>query len=283
MQLPLTLAVFIVVTVLAVACALGQVVGRASTEPKSNIEWILKWSDEFNGPNGSEPDWSKWVSESGGNGWGNRELQYYTHRPQNVRQENGNLVIEAISEQFRGPDGVKRNYTSARLKTDGRFSQRYGRFEARIQVPTGKGVWPAFWMLGDDFRTAGWPACGEIDIMEIIGSEPAIIRGSVHGPGYSGTNPLTKAYALPKGEFTNEFHIFAVEWESQELRFYVDGKLYATKTPGDLPPGQRWVFDHPFFIILNLAVGGDLPGNPDESTVFPRRMMVDYVRVYSRN
>ena len=283
MKLRLTLAVFIVVTVLAVTGALGQVVGTGSTEPKSGIDWVLKWSDEFNGPNGSEPDWSKWVSESGGNGWGNRELQYYTHRPQNVRLENGSLVIEAISETFKGPDGVKRNYTSARLKTDGRFSQRYGRFEARIQVPTGKGVWPAFWMLGDDFRTAGWPACGEIDVMEIIGSEPAIIRGSVHGPGYSGTNPLTKAYALPKGEFTSDFHIFALAWESQELRFYVDGKLYATKTPGDLPPGRRWVFDHPFFIILNLAVGGDLPGNPDESTVFPRRMMVDYVRVYSRN
>jgi beta-glucanase (GH16 family) len=137
-------------------------------------------------------------------------------------------------------------------------------------------------MLGEDFSTAGWPACGEIDVMENIGKEPTSIRGSLHGPGYSGSSPLTTAYVLPKGRFSDGFHIFAIEWDPEMIRFYVDGELFATKTPADLPAGANWVFDHPFFILLNLAVGGDLPGNPDQSTVFPQRMLVDYVRVYSR-
>lgn len=248
----------------------------------SNSEWVLTWSDEFDGRDGSEPDPTKWAAESGGSGWGNGELEYYTPRPQNVHQENGHLVIQAIKEEFKGTDGVRREYTSARLKTEGKFSQRYGRFEARIQIPSGHGVWPAFWMLGDDFSKTGWPACGEIDIMENVGSEPATVHGSLHGPGYSGANPLTTAYALPRGQFTDGFHIFAVEWEPQVIRFYVEGKLYGTKTTADIPKGKRWVFDHPFFIVLNLAVGGNMPGNPDRSTVLPQRMLVDYVRVYSR-
>ena len=248
----------------------------------SQSGWVLRWSDEFNGPSGSPPDPTKWIVESGGNGWGNDELQYYTARPQNVRQEDGHLVIEAIKERFTGPDGVHRNYTSARLNTKGRFSQRYGRFEARIQIPSGQGVWPAFSLLGDNFSTAGWPECGEIDIMENVGSEPAIIHGSMHGPGYSGAAPLTAVYKLPQGRFSDGFHVFAVEWEPQAVRFLVDGKLYATRSPADLPPGKRWVFDHPFFLVLNLAVGGKMPGSPAESTVFPQRMLVDYVRVYSR-
>lgn len=248
----------------------------------SKSDWALRWSDEFNGPNGSPPDPTKWVVVSGGNGWGNAELQYYTPRSQNVRQEDGNLVIEARKERFTGPDGVQRNYTSARLNTKGRFSQRYGRFEARIQIPSGQGVWPAFSLLGDDFSTVGWPACGEIDIMENVGNEPAVIHGSMHGPGYSGGAPLTAVYELPQGRFSDRFHVFAVEWEPQAVRFFVDGELYATRTPADLPPGKRWVFDHPFFLVLNLAVGGNMPGSPAASTVFPQRMLVDYVRVYSR-
>jgi beta-glucanase (GH16 family) len=266
---------------LAVACV--QPGARAiAAGPSSASSWVLTWSDEFSGPDGSAPDPAKWIPESGGSGWGNNELQYYTPRLRNVRQEKGNLVIEATKEKFAASDGVQRNYTSARLKTQGRFSQRYGRFEARIQIPSGQGVWPAFWLLGDDFSTVGWPACGEIDIMENVGSEPATIHGSLHGPGYSGVNPLTTAYALPRGHFTDGFHVFALTWEPRVIRFYVDGKLYATKTPADIPAGQRWVYDHPFFIILNLAVGGNMPGSPDDSTVFPQRMMVDYVRVYSR-
>jgi beta-glucanase (GH16 family) len=142
-------------------------------------------------------------------------------------------------------------------------------------------MWSAFWLLGDDFSTAGWPACGEIDIMESLGADPSTIRGSMHGPGYSGSNPLTATHTLPAGRFSDEFHIFALEWEPQAVRFYVDGQLYQTRTPADLASEKRWVYDHPFFIILNLAVGGTLGGTPDDS-VFPRQMLVDYVRVYAR-
>jgi len=247
-----------------------------------NVGWILTWSDEFNGTNGSPPDPTKWVVERGGSGWGNDELEYYTARSQNVRQEHGNLVIEAVKERFTGSDGIQREYTSARLKTEGLFRQRYGRFEARIQIPAGKGLWPAFWMLGDDYSTVGWPKCGEIDIMESIGSEADSIRGTLHGPGYTGLPALTTAYKLPHGRFSDGFHVFAIEWEPQAVRFYVDAELYATKTPADLPGGTRWAYDHPFFVILNLAVGGNWPGSPDEATVLPQRMLVDYVRVYVR-
>lgn len=240
------------------------------------------WSDEFDGANGSSPDPKKWVLETGGNGWGNHELEYYTSRTKNVRQENGNLVIEATKEDFLGPEGVRRKYTSSRLTTEGLFSQQYGRFEARIQIPSGQGVWPAFWMLGANRSGVGWPECGEIDVMEALGSAPETIQGSLHGPGYSGTNPLSTAYTLPRGRFSDGFHIFAVEWEPNIVRFYVDDKLYASKTPADLPATKRWVYDHPFFIVLNLAVGGNLPGRPDESTVFPQHMLVDYVRAYAR-
>jgi beta-glucanase (GH16 family) len=261
------------------------VVPHAATQATPNGlpgEWILTWADEFNGVDGAPPDANKWIAESGGNGWGNNELEYYTARSQNLHQENGHLVIEALKERFTGSDGVRRDYTSARIKTQGRFSQKYGRIEARIQIPSGRGACPAFWMLGDDYETAGWPSCGEIDIMESVGSNSGVVQGSLHGPGYSGLNPLTSAYQLPRGRFSDAYHIFAVEWEPQSVRFYVDDKLYATRKPTDLPSSKHWVYDHPFFIVLNLAVGGNMPGDPDESTVFPQRMLVDYVRVYAR-
>jgi beta-glucanase (GH16 family)/catechol 2,3-dioxygenase-like lactoylglutathione lyase family enzyme len=254
-----------------------------ATSPASDLskQWLLTWSDEFNGPNSAPPDATKWESVIGGNGFGNHELEYYTSRSQNVRQENGNLVIEAIREKFTGPDGVARDYTSARLRTQGKFSQQYGRFEARIKIPSGRGIWPAFWLLGDDIGTTHWPGCGEIDIMEAIGSQASKNYGSLHGPGYSGGHGLTSIYNLPHGELSDDFHVYTLEWEPQVVRFYVDGNLYATKTPSDLPAGSRWVYDHPFFVILNLAVGGNFPGNPDDTTVFPQHMLVDYVRVYS--
>ena len=246
-----------------------------------NSSWVLTWHDEFDGPVGSIPDPTKWVVETGGNGWGNNELEYHTARSQNIRQENGNLVIEAIKEKFTGPDGVQRNYTSARIKTQGRFAQRYGRFEARIKVPIGRGLWSAFWLLGDNFPSVGWPTCGEIDIMEQVGSQLSTIHSAMHGPGHSGKNAVTSSFTFPKLHVSDDFHIFAAEWEPQAVRFYVDGELYATRTPADFSGGKGWVFDHPFFVILNLAVGGNLPGNPVASTVFPERLLVDYVRVYS--
>ena len=266
--------------------------------------WTLVWSDEFDGPDGSGPDPTKWTYDIGGNGWGNRELEYYTDRPRNVFIRDGNLVITAVRENYSGPadphqsaDGsparqvsaakpVTHHYTSARLKTQGRFSQEYGRFEARIRIPYGQGMWPAFWMLGDDIDKIEWPRCGEIDIMENIGKEPSKVHGSLHGPGPSdavpGTDDLTASYTLPRGRFADAFHVFAVEWEPQVIRFYVDDHLYATGTPADLPHGAGWAFDHPFFLLLNLAVGGTWPGSPDASTHFPQQMLVDYVRVYAR-
>jgi beta-glucanase (GH16 family) len=245
--------------------------------------WTLTWSDEFFGRVNGTPNSLNWTYDLGGNGWGNNELQSYTNRTQNAYLDGeGNLAIKVIKETFTGADGITRNYTSARLLTKTRFEQKYGRFEARIKVPFGQGIWPAFWMLGSDIDKVGWPACGEIDIMENIGKEPAINHGSLHGPGYSGGNPLTGIFTLPDGQkFSDDFHVFAVEWEPTQIRFYVDGNLYQTKTSANVPAGSRWVFDHPFFMILNIAVGGNFPGNPDETTTYPQTMLVDYVKVYA--
>jgi beta-glucanase (GH16 family) len=269
---------------------LGVIIGLAiicdsqtTPVPAQSTGWKLVWSDEFNGPNGSAVDGSKWVVETGGEGWGNEELEYYTDRAANVSIQDGNLVIKAAAEKYTGPDGVTRNYTSARLKTLGKFSRTYGRFEARIKVPHGQGMWPAFWMLGDDIDKVGWPACGEIDIMENIGKEPTVIHGSIHGPGYVGSTGIEAPYTLPgKQRFADDFHVFAIEWDPNSVSFLVDQDLYVRRTRADLKPGWKWVFDKPFFLILNLAVGGDCPGNPDSSTVFPQSMLVDYVRVYQK-
>jgi beta-glucanase (GH16 family) len=249
---------------------------QAAADP----QWKLTWSDEFNGANGTGIDPSKWIAEAGGNGWGNHELEYYTRRSENAYLRDGKLVIEARRENYSGADGVRREYTSARLKTAGKFSQAYGRFEARMKLPAEQGVWPAFWMLGDDIDAVGWPACGEIDIMENIGKEPSVIHGSIHGPGYIGDLGLEARYNLPLGKFADDFHVFAAEWEPNAVRFYVDDHLYVTRTRADMKPGWKWVFDHPFFLLLNLAVGGDWPGDPDATSHFPQEMLVDYVRVY---
>jgi beta-glucanase (GH16 family) len=243
--------------------------------------WVLVWSDEFNQQDGSAPDPTKWTFDEGvgNNGWGNNELEYYTTRPKNVVIQQGNLVITALRENYAGSSGVTRNFTSARIKTKELFSQAYGRFEARIKLPLGQGLWPAFWLLGDGIKSVGWPSCGEIDIME--NKNPDKIHGTIHGPGYSGDKGIGSIYTLPNSRrFADDYHIFAVEWVPNAIRFYVDSDLYATRTPADLPNGAQWVYDHPFFIILNLAVGGKWPGPPDATTNFPASMLVDYVRVY---
>jgi beta-glucanase (GH16 family) len=246
--------------------------------------WNLTWRDEFSGPDGSLPDSSKWTYDLGGNGWGNHELESYTKRAENARIQGGNLVITAQKETYTGSDGITLNYTSARLKTQGIFQQAYGRIESRIKITAGQGMWPAFWMLGNDITTVGWPKCGEIDIMENIGKEPGANHGSLHGPSTTApTSDLTAIFNLPAGQnFADDFHLYAVEWEPGTVRFYVDSNLYATFNSSQWPAGGKWVFDHPFFIILNVAVGGDWPGPPDGNTVFPQQMLVDYVRVYSK-
>jgi beta-glucanase (GH16 family) len=248
-----------------------------TTAPDLQSPWKLTWSDEFTGPKGQAPDTTKWVHDTGAGGWGNNELEYYTSLAENASLDgNGNLAIVAEKKTYMGS-----SYTSARLKTEGTFAQAYGRFEARIKLPTGQGIWPAFWMLGNNIAKNPWPACGEVDVMENIGSQPSVNHGSAHGPGYSGGQALTASYTLPAGaKFADDFHIFALEWEMNTLRFYVDDTLYETRTPADLPAGKTWVFDHPFFLLLNVAVGGTFPGNPDNTTQFPQTMLVDYVRVY---
>ena len=253
----------------------------------SNKKYTLVWHDEFDGPNGSRPDPKKWTYDLGGGGWGNQELESYTNRAENAHIENGNLVITARKENFEGSDHIAREFTSARLKTQGLFSQTYGRFEARIKIPSGQGMWPAFWMLGDNISSVGWPKCGEIDIMENVGKEPGLVHGSLHGPMTTGAaTDLTSTVSLPTGkDFAAAFHLYAVEWEPDAVRFYLDDTLYATFTANSVAStpttAGSWVFDHPYFLILNVAVGGSWPGPPDATTAFPQTMLIDYVRVYS--
>ena len=244
---------------------------------------VLVWSDEFDGRAGSPVDPTRWVADTGGQGWGNRERQYYTPGTENASLDGaGHLVITARAEV---PDSSRQcwyggcRYTSARLLTKGRFETAYGRIEARIRIPRGQGLWPAFWLLGANIDSVGWPASGEIDVMENIGREPAMVHGTLHGPGYSGDKGVTASHSLPGAAFADDFHVFAVEWTPGEIRWLVDAREYRRTTPADLPPGARWVFDHPFFLLLNVAVGGAWPGDPDASTTFPQRMVVDYIRV----
>jgi beta-glucanase (GH16 family) len=262
----------------AIRCLVAGVALAASCGAFGGTAWRLVWSDEFEQPDGSSPDTNKWRFDLGGGGWGNNEWQYYTSRTNNARIEGGCLIIEARQENYQGS-----NYTSARLKTQGRASWLYGRFEARIQIPRGQGIWPAFWMLGTNIASVGWPDCGEIDIMENIGREPSTVHGTVHGPGYSGGGGISGAYVLPGGgAFADDFHVFAVEWTTNRIEWFVDGQRYFTVTPASLPSGAAWVFDRPQFLLLNVAVGGNWPGYPDGTTVFPQRMRVDYVRVYAQ-
>ncbi|HTU43642.1 MAG TPA: glycoside hydrolase family 16 protein [Bryobacteraceae bacterium] len=245
--------------------------------PLSATDWRLVWSDEFNGSANSAPDPYKWTYDLGGGGWGNGELETYTENRANVFQDGaGHLVIRAIKTESGG-------YLSARLKTQGRFTVKYGKIEARMKIPYGQGMWPAFWMLGDDVVTAGWPTCGEIDVMENIGKEPSVVHGTVHGPGYSGAHGISASFSLPGSPpLSRDFHIYGIEWSPERVEFFLDGKSYQTVTPASLPAGAKWVYDHPFFLLLNLAVGGSWPGNPDQTTVFPQDLLVDWVRVSQR-
>jgi beta-glucanase (GH16 family) len=250
--------------------------GWGGCEREDAWEWRLAWQDEFEGPAGQLPDSMRWRFDIGTD-WGNAQLEYDTNRPENVSLDGeGHLAITARKENYIGCD-----YTSGRINTWGFFQQGRGRFEARIKLPVGRGIWPAFWLLGADFGAVGWPACGEIDIMEYRGQEPNVLHASIHGPGYSGGSAVTSRYTLEGDEgFDAGFYVFAIEWYADRITWLLDNTPYLTITPSDLPTGTRWVFDHPFYIILNVAVGGHFVGPPDDSTVFPQTMLVDYVRVY---
>lgn len=258
----------------SLSCLIGCDEEAVQTLPERN--WELVWNDEFEGTAGTSPDATKWTYDigNGSSGWGNQELEYYTNRPDNVQLDgNGNLLITAKKESYGGYA-----YTSARIKTQGLFSQAYGKIEARIKTPYGSGIWPAFWMLGDNVETVSWPQCGEIDIMELKGNSPNIVHGTLHGPGYSGGSAITKAFGLQNSRFDQDFHVFAVEWRDQQIDFFVDGFLYQRVNASDV--SGEWVYNHPFFIILNVAVGGNFVGYPTDGTLFPQNMYVDYVRVY---
>ena len=257
-------------------CALALAAALLScTKNPSEPSWDLVWQDEFTGPAGQPPDSTRWTYDIGTN-WGNNQLEYDTSRPENVSLDGaGHLAITARAETWLGSD-----YTSGRINTRGRFEQSGGRFEARMKLPRGQGIWPAFWLLGGNFGSVGWPACGEIDIMEYRGQEPTLLHGSLHGPGYSGGNAVTRTYTVHGVTLDSGFHVYAVEWSAGKIVWYFDDVAFFTVTPRELPAGGRWVFDHPFFVILNLAVGGGFVGPPDVSTTFPQQLLVDYVRIY---
>ena len=253
--------------------------------PAAPSTWTLTWSDEFDGAAGSAPKAANWNSETGNaenGGWGNHELEYYTTAPRNASLDgNGMLVITAEKTPNAGPcwNGPQCGYTSARMQTKGKLSFTYGKVEARMQLPAGPGIWPAFWALGE---TGDWPASGELDIMEYIGKTPNTVYGTAHGPGYSGANGLNTPYNA-SSPIASDFHTYTLIKRPNEIIWQIDGIEYKRLTPASLPSGGTWAFERPFFIILNLAVGGDWPGSPDASTVFPAKMKVDWVRVYKEN
>jgi beta-glucanase (GH16 family) len=241
----------------------------------------LVWSDEFNGARNAPVDRRRWRHETGG-AWGDGELQSYTSRTTNAYQDGrGRLVIAARAERFRGADSITRDYTSARISTKDRYAFRYGTFEARLQTPVGRGVWPAFWALGTDIDRSGWPVCGEIDVMEQLGQEPAKTLGTIHGPRDGGEQDYKPGHSIVHtAPLSQAFHTYGVQWLPDSIQFYFDGRPYGSIAAADLPAGSRWVFDHPFYLLLNVAIGGRWPGSPDASTTFPQALRVDYVRVY---
>jgi beta-glucanase (GH16 family) len=240
--------------------------------------YSLVWNDEFARPDASSPDPKKWNYSTGGSGWGNSELECYTDRNENSFVENGMLVIRAVQEEYMGCQ-----YTSARVNTLSKGEWKYGRFEIRAKLPTAQGIWPAFWLLPSNITRYGdWPASGEIDMMELVGKEPGRVNGTLHfGKPHT---TITNHFDLPVGtDFSDDFHLFALDWGPTEINWYVDGKLYL--------PADQWFtsvgnspfpapFDVEFYLIINVAVGGSWPGNPDATSTFPQSMYVDYVRVY---
>ena len=246
----------------------------------------LTWSEEFTQPLGSPPDKARWSYDTGSNGWGNNEMQNYVSDTQHAQvvadpdASNGTaLQILATSNG----KGIKHgNFQSARLLTQSKFTFQYGYVEARIRMPYGQGIWPAFWLLGANIGKTGvgWPSCGEIDVMESKGSKPGWNASNLHGPGYSGGSALTGEYNLPAGQkFADKYHTFGLLWKRDFVQFSVDGVPFETRTPADIP-GKTWAYNHPFFVILNVAVGGNFSGSPDTTTVFPQKMLIDYIRVY---
>jgi beta-glucanase (GH16 family) len=249
-----------------------------STAPSDSTDtgaWTVSWSDEFEGPADSSVDENTWNFDigNGDGGWGNQQLEYDTPYTTNVALDGeGHLQIIARQESYSGF-----SYTSGRIHTKDKVSLGYGRYEARLQMPFGTGLWPAFWLMGSDYEVVGWPSCGEVDIMEIDGAYPLQLHGTVHGPGYSGGSGVGMTYTADV-PLTSDFHIYAVEIQPEQISFWLDDTQYQVLTPEDLPSGAEWVFDGEFFVLLNLAVGGHFVDDPDFTTDFPATYLVDYVR-----
>lgn len=246
----------------------------------SNNKWTLVWSDEFLG---EEIDSTKWSFETGGHGFGNNESQYYTDRPENAFVKDGKLIIRALEEAYED-----KKYTSTKLITKDKADWKYGRFEIRAKLPKGQGIWPAIWMMPTDQSIyGGWPSCGEIDIMEIIGCTPNEVHGTLH---YGHPHTYTgHSFTLEKGDFSEDYHVFALEWTPTEFRWFIDDHLYSRQNEWFTSPengGEREPFPAPFnrhfYLQLNLAVGGYWPGYPDETTMFPQNFIIDYVRVFKK-
>mgnify|MGYP001422923854 CR=1 FL=1 len=241
------------------------------SSPLSYAGWSLVWQDEFDG-SGIDP--ANWKHELGASGWGNNEWQNYTARPENSFVTGGKLVIEARKENYSGS-----NYTSARMITAGLKEFQYGRVDIRAKLPEGQGIWPALWMLGSDFWTNGWPRCGEIDIMEIIGNKPAELHGTIHWDNGGSHASYGGSTTLPSGKFSDQFHVFSIVWDAQHIRWLLDNEQFHIV---DITPAGLSEFHQKFFFIFNVAVGGNWPGYPDATTVFPQRMLVDYIRVFQQ-
>jgi len=250
--------------------------------PDEFAAYSLAWSEEFDGAAGSPASPRTWRPEVGGHGWGNQELQCYTDGTGNAALDGaGNLaiVVRRPDPQLAGRQYGGCEYTSARLISKNLMSFRYGLVRARIKLPRGRGIWPGFWLLGENIDEVGWPQCGEIDVMENFGTDPAVVHGTVHGPGYSGGRGITAALDVGS-PLADDFHVYSVSWEPGRIRWYADEKLYHTVTRADLR-GNPWVFDHDFFLLVNVAVGGRFSERPDRSVTFPQRMLVDYIRIYA--
>lgn len=278
-----------IVVVSAAACVtLLSCAKQPLVPPVAGVEWELVWSDEFEGSVGASFDATRWSADSADGcqvgicGWGNQEKQFYRSAAENIALDGqGRLAIVARQAPaglscYYGPC----RYTSAKITTLGKFDAHPGRVEARIKLPTGQGLWPAFWMLGTNIGAVGWPTCGELDIMEYRGSQPSAMSSAVHGPGYSGATPFAHGKTLDVGTFADDFHTFAVVWDDRRIRFYVDDIAHYSVTRGDVQRAGQWVFDQPFYVILNVAVGGHFDGDPASDAILPATMLVDYVRVY---
>jgi len=249
--------------------------------------WTLVWSDEFNGPDGSAVDTTKWVYGGPLDGQYNMELEYYNPSTDNVFIVGGNLHLVAKALPMNSGlmcGTLACQYTSGKIMTKASgspslFEKQYGRFSARMKIPAGQGMWPAFWMLGNNIDSVSWPTCGEIDIMENVGNTPATDYGTLHGPNGNQEANLGGTTMLPSGALSDDFHVYSVEWKAGEVDFLLDDTVYFTGTTAQFP--GTFVFDdHPFYMILNLAIGGSWPGSPDATTVFPAELLVDWVRVY---